>query len=289
MSDIKEPRITDEALKKSIDDLAAILETEAPANTNSVEKSLVGTNGGLTPEVKAPELDPSLATQPATPDSLIPGEGDVQKSAESDEYEVAGKELQAEMGVGQSGAMAKSTSGVEEFEDEEAEEFAKSLAGAFMNQEALADLARKDEFAKSLVLASIESLSLATEEIKKSFVDIVDERIEKQTAHTDARLAVLAKGLVAMSKAIADIHAQVLAVSNAPAHRGKTATVAGVLQKSFGAETQPNTLEKSQILGALSAMAEAGEVQAFEVVKYETSGQLDPALAVKVQNKLGHK
>jgi ActR/RegA family two-component response regulator len=264
--------VTQEELVKSVNDLTAMLNADAPVKdgdaTATLEKSLeaglVGTNGGLTPEVAAPELDPTLTTQAAEVDGgLESGAGEsVAKS------EVEGMELRAEMGKDTVGA-------------ESDPEFMKSLASAFAEQEVIQEIAQTNEFAKSLVVSTIEGLSIMDGEMKKSLAAME----ERSNSRLDARINVLAKGLIAIANAVGAIQKEVLAVSNAPARpKVKSATA---LEKSFGAENTTPALSKASVMPVLEKLQAEGKINAFQVVRYESAGEMDAALAAMVQSELG--
>lgn len=272
-----EERISNADLAKSIQDLTSMLNADAPvkdgdataALEKSLEEGLVGTNGGLTPEVAAPELDPMLTKQPAEVDAglNIGGEEPVAKSAASDPSEVEGLELRAEMGLEDAAPTDP--------------EFLKSLASAFAEQEVLQEVTQVNEFAKSLVLSTIEGLSIANDEMKKSFAEME----ARQNDRLDRRVNVLAKSLLAITKAVSDIQKEILAVSNAPQRRvAKSATG---LEKSFAAGTGHEELSKARVLPVLERLQGEGKIDAFQLVRYESTGEMSPALAAMVQSELG--
>lgn len=261
--------VTDGDLQKSVESLMALLETEAPMTgyavdgEESMEKSMnhaaMPTNGGLAAYAGAPPLDPQLDQTPAQPEGEL--EDDMADEAEDN-------------------PMSKSYVQGDEAYDEQAadEDFAKSLAAAFIESEELVDAARESEFAKSLVLGTIEGLSIAHEELTKSMGEFEFRQDEK--------IKVLAKGLAAIAKAVDEIRSQVVAVSNAPSR--SVAKSARVLEKSFGVPEGANPdLAKSMILKALDKRVQEGKVDAFQLVKYETTGVIDPALAREIQSELG--
>lgn len=270
-----EERITEEDLSKSVQNLTAMLNADAPVKdgdaTATLEKSLeaglVGTNGGLTPEVAAPELDPSLTTQPAETDDGLNIGGDVAKSETSDPSEVEGLELRAEMGL-------ESASPADDA-------FVKSIAAAFAEQEVIHEITQANEFAKSLVISTIEGLSIANDEMRKSFAELET----RQNAHIDQRINVLAKSLIAITKAVGEIHKEVMAVANAPVRR--VAKGAGALEKSFSAESGHEELSKARVMPVLERLQGEGKIDAFQLVRYESTGEISPALAAMVQSELG--
>jgi hypothetical protein len=279
-----EPTITEVDLKKSVESLLAILDTEDSAGDQveeAVEKSMVATEGGLADQAGVPSLNPELdmGGQELLPDG-----------SEGEDLDMLVKESIGRMAYStpvEKSQMNKSEAAATEHDDEqvaldEADEFAKSLAEAFAGQEAIVDAAESSDFAKSLVLGTIEGLSIASEEFKKS--------LSEQEARNDAKIAVLAKGLAAIAQAVDEIRAEVVKVSNAPARpMAKSVQNVQVLEKSFGGNGGPvdPALIKSKITAALEKRVQAGQLDAFQLVRFESTGVLDPALAKDVQSELG--
>lgn len=283
-----EPTVSESELQKSIESLMALLDSEAPETVpveEAVEKSMVATLGGLADHAGAAPLNPELAMggAEAAPlgedeaedhDDLVreqigrmahttPVEDDKMKKSEVADEAVA----PAEEAV------------MEEVVEDEA--FAKSLAEAFAEQEAVVDAAASSEFAKSLVLGTIEGLSIAHEEFTKSLAAL--------EARSDEKIVVLAKGLAAIAKAVEEIRAQVVAVSNQPVRpMAKSVQGVQVLEKSFGGSAPVDpVLFKSKVVASLEKRVAEGKLDAFQLVRYETTGVLDPALAKDIQSELG--
>lgn len=269
--------VTDTDLAKSVAGLMALLETESPtteqvdaeaegmAKSMSMNHATMPTNGGLAAATGAPPLDQQLDQTMAQPE----GELDDLDQFEEDlnQYHLNGDSL-----------MGKSlVDDAPELDSDD--EFAKSLATAFIENEVLAEAAQQSEFAKSLVVGTIEGLSIANEEIQKSLAGI--------EARQDEKIKVLAKGIAAIANAIGDIRAQMQAGDNTPVRT--VAKSARVLEKSFGApsaEANPDMI-KSLVLNALEKRVQDGKADAFTLVKYETTGVLDSALARDIQSELG--
>lgn len=280
-----EPTVSGSDLQKSIESLMALLDAEAPnADTaeQEMEKSMVATEGGLADQAGAPSLNPELAIGGAEAGELGADEededldrgarqvfaGSVKKSATRSEDMNKSEAAEQEMGE------------VDEVLDEE---FAKSLAAAFAEQEMIVESAASNEFAKSLVLSTIEGLSIAHEEFEKSLAGL--------EARNDAKIAALAKGLVAIAHAVDEIRAEVVKVSNAPVRPMAKSVQPGVqaLEKSFGGNGGPvdPALVKSKVMGALEQRVQKGTLDAFQLVRYESAGVMDPALAKEIQSELG--
>lgn len=281
-----EPTVTESDLQKSIESLMALLDTEAPTADaeveEAVEKSMVATEGGLADHAGAPSLNPELAVGGAEAAPL--GEEEV------DHDEVAREMLASKVTMTpvEDDKMKKSEAADEAPEVEETSEvevedeaFAKSLADAFAEQDAVIEAAASSEFAKSLVLGTIEGLSIAHEEFTKSLAEL--------EGRNDEKIAVLAKGLAAIARAVEEIRAEVVKVSNAPVRpMAKSVQGVQVLEKSFGgnAPVDPVVL-KSKAVAALEKRVAEGKLDAFQLVRYETTGVLDPVLAKEIQSELG--
>ncbi len=256
-------KVTDADLSKSIEELKALLDTDSAEE--EVEKAVIGTGGGL--QAKTPS-DGDINVEIVDEDEE---EGDIEdesRNTEIDETEPTD--------VSAGAPMKKSEAEDEDIElTEDEEEFAKALAAAFSEQEPLVESARNDEFAKSLVVSTIEGLSLVNEELTKSLSDM-EER-------SNAKISQLVKALESITKAVTDIKKEVNAVGNAPVRT--TAKSAKYIAKSFGDEnTQAVTLTKSQIADALVRRVQDGKLDASVVARFESAGQLDPALLAEIQN-----
>lgn len=290
-----EPTVTGDELKKSIESLMALLETEDASQETvqeAVEKSMVSTEGGLADQAGVPPLNPELdmGGQELLPDG---SEGDdldtlvrEQIARMSNVTQMEKSQMNKSQAVDNDAAAEEPEEAAEVqgegAEDTEADAFAKSLADAFVEQEAVAEAAAQNEFAKSLVLGTIEGLSIAHEEMNKSLAEMENRQ--------DAKIAILAKGLAAIAKAVDEIRTEVVRVSNAPVRpMAKSATSnVQVLEKSFaGQGSVDSTLLKSKVMGALEQRVQAGKLDAFQLVRYETTGVLDPALAKDIQSELG--
>lgn len=281
-----EPTVTDTELKKSVESLLALLDTEAPESEKveeAVEKSMVATEGGLADQAGAPSLNPELdmGGQELLPDGSEGPDLDmlvkdaIGRMAHSTPVE------KSQMNKSEAAATENEEQVAEQVNEEEHDEFAKSLADAFASQDAIVDAAESSDFAKSLVLGTIEGLSIASEEFKKSLADL--------ESRNDAKIMVLAKGLAAIAKAVGEIRDEVVKVSNAPARpMAKSVQGVQVLEKSFGGQAPADpVLLKSKVVAALEKRVQEGKLDAFQLVKYETTGVLDPALAKDVQSELG--
>lgn len=281
-----EPTVTESDLQKSIESLMALLDDEAPttdAVEEAVEKSMVATLGGLADQAGAPPLNPELAMGGAEAAPLGEDEeedhdamvrdhiGRIAHTATAEDKPMKKSEVSEE-------ALAADEAAAEESAEDEA--FAKSLAEAFAEQEAVVDAAASSEFAKSLVLGTIEGLSIAHDEMTKSLAAL--------EARNDAKITVLAKGIAAIAKAVEEIRTQVVAVSNQPVRPMAKSVQGGVavLEKSFGGSA-PADLSKAQVVAALEKRVAEGKLDAFQLVRYETAGVLDPALAKDIQSELG--
>jgi hypothetical protein len=272
-----EPTITESDLQKSIESLMALLDEEAPseiAAREAMEKSMVATEGGLAAKTGAPPLNPELDM---SGEEMEEFGTDHDHDLEEEHHRLIAQHLK--MTPVEDPSMQKSMNQDYDLEQEEA--FAKSLAEAFAEQEALVEAASESEFAKSLVLGTIEGLSVAHEEFQKS--------LSALESRNDDKIAILAKGLAAIAQAVDEIRNEVVRVSNAPVRpMAKSVHGVQVLEKSFGGNGSADpSLMKSRVMGALERRVQEGKLDAFQLVKYETTGHLDPVLAKDIQSELG--
>lgn len=282
-----EPTVTESDLQKSIEGLMAILDAEAPSGEaveKELEKSMVATEGGLADQAGAPSLNPELAIGGAEAGELgAEDEEDLDRDARQVIASRIQKSATGSTKMNKSEAAAAAEQDEELVEESLDEEFAKSLAEAFAEQETLVDAASNDEFAKSLVLSTIEGLSIAHEEFQKS--------LSALESRNDAKIAALAKGLVAIAKAVDEIRSEVVKVSNAPVRPMAKSVQPGVqpLEKSFGGNSGPvdPALIKSKVMNALEQRVQKGTLDAFQLVRFESTGVMDPALAKEIQSELG--
>lgn len=285
-----EPTVTETDLQKSIESLMALLDTEAPvadSAVESLEKSMahLGTLGGLADRAGVPPLDPSLEIGGAEMEQLGEEQGEdldaVARHVATNGmgFDVVKKSLEKSEKKDDDDEEQDHDQDDDEEEDMD-EEFAKSLAAAFAEQDQVVEAAASSEFAKSLVLGTIEGLSIAHEEFAKSLTEMESRQ--------DAKVAVLAKGLAAIAKAVDEIRAEVVKVSNAPAR--PMAKSVRTLEKSFGGQEVASdpVLLKSQVTAALERRVAEGKLDAFQLVRYESAGVLDPALAKEIQSELGN-
>lgn len=279
-----EPTVTESDLQKSIESLMALLDEETPTEPveEAVEKSMVATNGGLADQAGAPPLNPELAMGGAEAAPLGEDEEEDHDGLVRDMIGRMAHTKAIEDKPMKKSEVAEEAPEVDEAElTAEDEAFAKSLAEAFAEQEAVVDAAASSEFAKSLVLGTIEGLSIAHDEFTKSLAAL--------ESRNDEKIMVLAKGLAAIAKAVEEIRTQVVAVSNQPVRpMAKSVQGVQVLEKAFGGEAPADpVLLKSRVVAALEKRVAEGKLDAFQLVRYETTGVLDPALAKDIQSELG--
>lgn len=257
-------------LTKSIESLQAFLNAEnviEPAIEKSFDASL-GTNGGLADEVQGGEpLDPNLAEGGKEETELL--EDPMAKSADAHAY------VNAAATADHEAHMAKND-----------EAFAKSLVDAFAEQDAVVEGAQNSEFLKSLVLCQIEGLSIANSEMQKALVETETRLASK----TDEKFGVLAKALIAIAESVKEMSNIVTAIDNAPARGRKSVAGTAVIEKAFGADApKDNALSKAAILAEMQSRVEAGTLDAFQLVRYESAGSIDAGLLAEIQAKLGGK
>jgi hypothetical protein len=247
--------VTEIDLAKSIQMLEAFLNDE-DEGAEDIEKALIGASGGLqhvTPQDIV--LDPTLEDEEDEEDEDAPPGLD---------NPMPGNEPKAvEQGI------AKSL-GAEEDADVS---FAKSLSAAFAGSEEIVDVARGSDFAKALVMSTIEGLSIAHDEMHKS----LSEMETRQSAQVNA----LAKSMVTLSKALGEVLAEVKGVANSPVRPAPKS--ARYLQKSFGGEEATSTLSKAQVCEVLEQRVIAGRLDPLVLTKFESTGEINPALLAEIQ------
>lgn len=268
-------KVTDADLAKSIEKLSALLENDGVLE-EKVEKSVIGTDGGLQGETPS---DGDI-NKDIIPDEQIQVQ-DPLDAVNPDKPKVS--ETEASVAAGD-GSMAKSAAAEvpAETEDEEwseeDEEFAKALVAAFEDDVVRTESISND-FAKSLTACTIEGLSITHSELSKSLSAIEERQSEK--------IDQLAKALSVMADAISAIKKEVVTVSNAPVRT--TPKSAQFIEKSFGGEN-PGAgarLSKSQVAEALAVRVNNKKLDVHTLVKFESTGEIDPALLAEIQTGSG--
>lgn len=243
-----EPEVTDSDLRKSTEELSALLK--------ALEQ---GTNGGLAEAAGGETLDPDLESETAATD----GDGGAMTFAET--FHMDDDEDDMNEKVEKSLAQA--------FADQE------GIAEAAQTSEFARDLALA--MIEGLAITS-EAMTKSLADVDSSLT----VKLAETEARSNEKFSTIAKSLVAMASAVEQIAAQITAVSNAPSS-GRKAVVAGApMNKAFGTdERQP--LVKSIVLAHLEQMAQKGEVSAMDIVRYESAGVIDPVLEARVRSELG--
>jgi hypothetical protein len=263
-----EPTVDATDLAKSIALLEAALGT---TKGETVEKAVIGTGGGL---------------QAATP-----SDGDINKDIKDDDEEedaspaeAAASETAAVPALADGTVACVSGHDTKKSIEGEAldipasdEEFAKSLSAAFSEAAPLVDAAKGSAFAKSLVLSTIEGLSVTCDEITKSLAD--------SESRTSTRIDSLEKALSTALTGINEILKNVQTVANSPVRT--TAKSVQVLEKSISNSPERANLSKAQVSEALLSMAKQGKTDAFAVSRFESTGQIDPALLAEITKGTG--
>lgn len=286
-----EETVTNEDLQKSVNALMDLLQAEAPTHEDvdaasgdeeEMAKSMaqMGTLGGLADRTGDAPLDPTLAVGGEEMDApYIFTEEEMEKALVEvlDNDPALAKSLADVLGLDDEELDAAD----EEVEGAQDAEFAKSLAAAFADREVVAELTAQNEFAKSLVLGTVEGLAIAHEEIEKSLVSM--------EARSDEKFSVLAKAVAAIGQAVAEIREEVKSIANGPARPMAKSMKAVGLEKSFGGNAPANApdLIKSKVLGYLENEIKAGKMEPFALIRYETTGQIDPAVEQAAMKELG--
>ena len=290
-------------------DLAKSIELleKALSGTSKIEKAVIGTDGGLqgktpsdgdinkdiVPDEEEDEGDPD--DEAAREASGIPiADGSVSGSGGSatPPAKGAGSTIQSatlkngsalqlsDGSVSGGGRTAKSLTADEIPATDE--EFAKSLSAAFTDAAPLVDASKGSNFAKSLVMSTIEGLSVACDEINKSLAESED-RTSTIIHAQSARIATLEKALTTVLGGVSEILENVRTVAKSPI-RPTTKSVQ-VLEKSV--TTERSNLSKAQVSDALLGMARANhpKVDAFTISRFESTGVIDPVLLAEVTTK----
>jgi hypothetical protein len=259
--------VTMDELKKSVEDLKSILDSDAVVVEKSMEH--LGTLGALADKTGIPPLDPNLEeAKPEVAEEISKAQAGDDTFIEEHKHSLAEELADAD---------AAHTEG--------ADTFAKSLVSAFAKDGDLIDRAASDALVKSLVLGTIEGLSITAEELKKS----LDEGFSTLETRHDKQFNALAKALIAVAGAVSEIRGVVMAIDNAPVRPlAKSVKGSQILEKSLGAADGSETLTKAMVLGALEKRAQAGKIDAFHVARYESAGVIEPALMQEIRTELGH-
>jgi hypothetical protein len=122
--------------------------------------------------------------------------------------------------------------------------------------------------------------------IEKSLADAGNLRAQVTEAFSMSM-----KGLLDLVKSssvnLEDLKKSIDELGSQPVHGRKSKLT--VLEKSFNANENENTLTKSQILSTLTEMVISGQegVTANDIVRFESGGSLNPAVLQKVKTRLG--
>ena len=148
-------------------------------------------------------------------------------------------------------------------------------------KKSLVDLAKEDdEVRKGLEVSDF--LSGWAEGVSKS-LDGTESRIQKSIAKNEARQEAFNEGLVKalsdLGNAVAATAQRVEQVESQPASAPKSimGQQVQVIEKSLaGGEPAGESLNKSQIDTAMEALVKSGDMDPFEVLRYDTSGDMKP-------------
>lgn len=255
--------VSHDDLLKSIAALESLLDSDDVAE--SMEKGhQIGTDGGLQGETPS---DGNINVDMAPDEQEVE---DVDEAAAADQSEA--EKNAPSISVAGGGTFKKALGAADDDES-----FAKSLSAAFAGQDEIIDVARGSDFAKALVTASIEGLSIAHDEIQKS--------LAASETRSQARIESLEKSLATLMKGMGELMKEVRGVSNSPVR--PVAKSAQVLHKGFAGQpvgSQGMTLSKAQICESLERRVMAGKLDALTLSKYESAGEIDPALLAEIQN-----
>lgn len=263
-----ETTVSESDLAKSI----RLLE-KALSGGEKIEKAVIGTDGGL--------------------QGKTPSDGDINKDIQPDEEEIEGDPVEAadkdETGIpladgtiSGGGASTRKSLSAEDIPATD-EEFAKSLSAAFTDAAPLVDASKGSNFAKSLVMSTIEGLSVTCDEINKSLAES-EGRTNGIIQAQSARIEGLEKALSTVLNGVNEVLENVRTVAKSPI-RSTTKSVQ-VLEKSLSGTEQP-TLSKAQVSDRLLGMAREGRVDSFTIAKYEATGMIDPALLAEASKGTG--
>lgn len=124
-------------------------------------------------------------------------------------------------------------------------------------------------------------------EVQSDALASVETRISKslQNIHSETQVyqGELAKSIAGLAEVLTIQSQRIEQLESTPARAPKSAVSA--VEKSFeagGVTPQGEDISKSQALGYLTSMVEAGEVSPTDVIKFESTGNISPELSSKV-------
>ena len=161
-------------------------------------------------------------------------------------------------------------------EDKKENPFGKSLSDVASENEDVAKGLEVSSFLTGWTDVQSEALSSVEQRISKSLQSIHNEQREYQGE--------LAKSIAGLAEVLTLQSQRIEQLESTPARAPKSAVSA--VEKSFGSgghAPQGEPLNKSQVLGYLTSMVEAGEVSATDVIKFESTSAISPELESKVR------
>ena len=292
---VDEDQVTDSDLKKSIDSLTTLLDSDAEevySDGSSEEDSTedneaeqvfekalavykeakvslekakagissgrIGVQGGLAHLTGAEDLDDELEDDKDR-------EVDVNLGEDSEGYRGGPAES-----VGGDAATSHGAQGA----------YAKSVADAMSEHEPLVKAVTEgNEFQKSLVMATIEASEILQEDLHKAIR--ASERRNKRL------LAGMAKSIVTMGSAVDDIHQTMEAIGNAPVRR--TPKSSKYLEKSFAGREEGARLTKAQIGEILFQKVQKKEIPVLTAIKFDSTGEIDEGLLASIEVEVSNR
>jgi hypothetical protein len=161
-------------------------------------------------------------------------------------------------------------------DDKKENPFGKSLADAASENEDVAKGLEVSSFLSGWTEVQSEALTSVESRISKSITGIHNEQKAYQGE--------LAKSIAGLAEVLTLQSQRIEQLESTPARAPKSAVSA--VEKSFAAgghEPQGESLNKSQVLGILTSMVEAGDASATDVIKFESTDNISPEMESKVR------
>ena len=283
-----EEQITDSDLKKSIDSLTTLLDSDAEEVYRDDSSEEESAEDGA-----EQEFEKALATYKEAKAGLekakagissgrigvqgglahLAGAEDLDDELEDDEDREVNVNL-GEDSEGYRGGPAESVGGDAATSHGAQGAYAKSVADAMSEHEPLVKAVTEgNEFQKALVMASIEASEILQEDLHKA--------IRLSERRSNSLLAGMAKSIVVMGTAVDDIHQTMEAIGNSPVRR--TPKSAQYLEKGFAGREEGGRLTKSQIGEILFKKVQAKEIPVLTAIKFDSTGEIDEGLLASIE------
>jgi hypothetical protein len=169
-----------------------------------------------------------------------------------------------------------------DYEDDEDEDMGKSLSQFAAEDGTVSKGLEVSEFLESFVHVMQKSLEAAEHRIVARLSGQVNNTAEVQGEFQKS----LASAVAGLGEAMAAVAQRVDQVEQQPAHGFKSHQNVHVLEKGGFNGPSNEPISKALVASTLVDLAEAGQVQALDVINFESNGVLSPELEMKVRGAI---